>query len=123
MPWISYARHYVATGKDLFSDEGIKVEEFFLQTISELTTASLAGNIDIAWVTTGDAVQAISRDPNVGVIYVVDYSNAAEGVLGRNIRIEKFWSFVFVNILPLVEQSNQAKISSLLKNLTALTYV
>lgn len=86
MPWIGYAGHYVATGKDLFSQEGIKVEEFFLQTISELTTAFLAGNVDIAWVTTGDAIQAISKDPTVRIIYVVDYSNGAEGVLGRNIK-------------------------------------
>jgi NitT/TauT family transport system substrate-binding protein len=86
MPWIGYAGHYVATGKNLFSNEGIEVEEFFLQTISELSTAFLAGNLDIAWVTTGDAIQAISKDPTVRIIYVVDYSNGAEGVLGRNIK-------------------------------------
>lgn len=88
-PWPGYSGHYVALQKDFFGQEGIKVQETFLQSTIELNTAFLAGKVDIGWVTSGDAVQMISKDPSIRIFFVVDYSNGSDGILGRNINSPK----------------------------------
>jgi NitT/TauT family transport system substrate-binding protein len=87
--WPGYGGHYVALEKDFFGQEGIKVQETFFQSTLELNTAFLAGKVDIGWVTTGDAVQMISKDPSIRMFFVVDYSNGSDGILGRNINSPK----------------------------------
>jgi NitT/TauT family transport system substrate-binding protein len=88
-PWPGYSGHYVALQKDFFSQEGIKVQETFFQSATEGITAFLAGKVDVGWVTSGDAVQMISKDPSVRMFYVVDYSNGSDGILGHNINSPK----------------------------------
>ena len=48
-------------------------------------TGFLAGRVDVTWVTSGDAIEMIYKDPTIRMIYVVDYSNGSDGMIGRGI--------------------------------------
>jgi NitT/TauT family transport system substrate-binding protein len=87
--WVGYSSHYVAMKQELFKKEGLNVQEVFFQSASEEITAMLAGKLDIAWLTSGDAIQAAAKDPSLKIIYLVDYSNGADGIIGRNIATPK----------------------------------
>ena len=49
----------------------------------------MAGKLDIAWLTSGDAIQAAAKDSSLKIVYLVDYSNGADGIIGRNIATAK----------------------------------
>ena len=85
-PWPGYGGHYVALAKDFFKTEGVPVQEVFFQSASESITGFLAGKVDIAWLTSGDTIQAITKDPTIRIIYVVDYSDGSDGIIGRGIK-------------------------------------
>ncbi len=84
-PWPGYAGHYVALKQDLFGKAGVKVQESYFQSATEGITSFLAKKADVAWVTSGDAIQMIAKDPTIKIIYLVDYSDGSDGILGRNI--------------------------------------
>ncbi|HEY9643334.1 MAG TPA: ABC transporter substrate-binding protein [Coleofasciculaceae cyanobacterium] len=81
-PWPGYSGHYVALKKDLFKAEGLNVQDTFFQSGSEQLTAFLAGRIDVANTTSGDAIEAFHKDPTIRIIYVVDFSNGSDGIIG-----------------------------------------
>jgi NitT/TauT family transport system substrate-binding protein len=87
--WVGYAGHYVAIKKDFFTQEGLKIKDLSFATSSEEITSLLAGKIDIAWLTSGDTIQAVDKDPSLKVIYLVDYSDGADGIIGRNVATPK----------------------------------
>jgi NitT/TauT family transport system substrate-binding protein len=87
--WVGYSGHFVATKKGFFAQEGLNIKEQFFQTSSESITALLANKVDIAWITSGDAIQTAAKDPSLKIVYLVDYSNGADGILGRNIATAK----------------------------------
>lgn len=84
--WVGYSGHHVAVGKNFFSEQGLKVQDKFFQSASEEITAFLAGKVDVGWFTSGDAVQIAAKDPATKIIYLVDYSNGSDGILGRGIK-------------------------------------
>jgi len=84
--WVGYSGHHVAVGKNFFSEQGLKVQDLFFQSASEEITAFLAGKVDLGWFTSGDAIQMIAKDPSIKMIYLVDYSNGSDGILGRGIK-------------------------------------
>ena len=84
--WPGYAGHYVALKQDLFKEAGVNVQEAYFQSTTEEITAFLAGKLDIAWLTSGDVIQAAQKDPTIRIIYVVDYSNGSDGIIGRGIK-------------------------------------
>jgi NitT/TauT family transport system substrate-binding protein len=84
-PWIGYSGHYVAFRKDLFYSEGVTVKEVFFQSNSEGITGFLAGETDVLWATSGDAIEINNRDSSARIIYVIDYSNGSDGIIGRGI--------------------------------------
>jgi NitT/TauT family transport system substrate-binding protein len=88
-PWPGYAGHYTAVGKNLFKAEGVDVEEVFFQSASETNTGFLAARTDVAFATSGDAIEMIHKDPTIRIIYVVDYSDGADGIIGRGIKSPK----------------------------------
>lgn len=88
-PWPGYSGQYVALAKDLFSQEGVKVQEVFFQSASDEITAFLAGKVDVGWFTSGDSIQMAAKDPSIKMIYLVDYSNGSDGILGRDIQSPK----------------------------------
>jgi NitT/TauT family transport system substrate-binding protein len=87
--WVGYSSHYVAMKQGLFKQEGLDVQDLFFQSASEEITAVLAGKADIAWLTSGDAIQTAAKDPSLKIVYLVDYSNGADGIIGRNIATPK----------------------------------
>jgi NitT/TauT family transport system substrate-binding protein len=89
LSWIGYAGHYVAVKKGFFAKEGLNVQDKFFPSTSEEITALLAGKLDIAWLTSGDTIQSADKDPSLKVIYLVDYSNGADGIIARNVSTPK----------------------------------
>jgi NitT/TauT family transport system substrate-binding protein len=87
--WVGYSGHFVAAKKGFFAQEGLNVKEQFFQSSSESITALLANKVDIAWITSGDAIQTAAKDPSLKIVYLVDYSNGADGIMGRNIATPK----------------------------------
>jgi NitT/TauT family transport system substrate-binding protein len=83
--WIGYAGYYVALKKGFFAQAGLNIKDSYFKSLSDEVTALLAKQVDIAWMTSGDAIQAATQDPSLKIIYLVDYSNGADGILGRNI--------------------------------------
>jgi NitT/TauT family transport system substrate-binding protein len=81
--WPGYAGHYVAMAKGFFKDEGITVQESFFQDGSSSLTAYLAKRVDLSWGTSADAVQSADKVASARIIKLVDYSNGADGILGR----------------------------------------
>ena len=84
-PWPGYAGHYVALKQGLFQKEGVNVQETFFASASDGITGFLAGKVDVTWATSGDAIEMINKDPSIRMIYVVDYSNGSDGIIGRGI--------------------------------------
>ncbi len=84
-PWIGFRGHFVATDKDMFTPEGIKVEEKFFQTATDTNTALVAGQVDMAWTGAADLLTLVAQAPDLKIIMASDYSNGADGILGRNI--------------------------------------
>jgi NitT/TauT family transport system substrate-binding protein len=87
--WVGYAGHYVADRKGFFTQEGLSVQDKSFPSSTEEITALLAGKVDIAWLTSGDTIQAIDKDPSLKIIYLVDYSNGADGIIARNVLTPK----------------------------------
>jgi NitT/TauT family transport system substrate-binding protein len=87
--WVGYAGHYVAIKKGFFGQEGLNVQDKTFANASDEITALLAGKLDIAWLTSGDTIQVAEKDPSLKVIYLVDYSDGADGIIGRNIATPK----------------------------------
>lgn len=83
-PWPGYAAHYVAMSKDLFKTEGINVKEVFFPNQGDSDSAFLAGKVDASWQGLPNAVIQISRDPSIKIVFQCDYSNGADGIIGRN---------------------------------------
>lgn len=84
--WVGLSGHHVAVGNNFFKEQGLKVQDLFFQSSSEEITAFLAGKVDLGWLTSGDAIQMIAKDPSIKIIYLVDYSNGSDGILGRGIK-------------------------------------
>jgi NitT/TauT family transport system substrate-binding protein len=84
--WIGYGGFYKAIDAKFFSEAGLNVKEQFFQSSSDQFAPFLSGQTDLAWVASGDAVQLIAKDPSAKIIYLVDYSNGSDGILGRNIK-------------------------------------
>jgi NitT/TauT family transport system substrate-binding protein len=84
-PWVGYAVHHVAMGKGLYKEAGLNVQETMFQTNSEQVTAFLAGRVDASWTTSAEVIQMQVKDPTVRIIYLTDYSDGSDGIIGRNI--------------------------------------
>lgn len=87
--WVGYSGHYVSVAKDFFAQEGVKVQERYFQSGSEEIKEFLDGKLDLGWTTSGDAIQMMDKDPSIKIIYVADYSNGADGIVGRGIKSPK----------------------------------
>jgi NitT/TauT family transport system substrate-binding protein len=87
--WVGFAGNYVALKKGFFEQEGLNVQNKFFANSSDQITALLAGKLDIAWLSSGDALQAAVKDPSLKMIYLLDYSDGADGIIGRNIAAPK----------------------------------
>lgn len=84
-PWPGFAGIYAASDRGFYADENIEVKENFFQTASDVNTAFLADQLDLAWTGGPDAVILASQEPSLRVILLSDYSNGADGILARGI--------------------------------------
>jgi NitT/TauT family transport system substrate-binding protein len=83
--WPGNGGHYVAAQKGFFSQAGVQVENTVFQNQTDGITAFLAKKVDVLWGTSSDAVQIAAEDPSTRIIYLSDYSNGGDGIVGRNI--------------------------------------
>ncbi|BAU11640.1 NMT1/THI5 like domain-containing protein [Leptolyngbya sp. NIES-3755] len=84
-PWVGYSGHHIAMQKGFYKQAGLNIEDTLFQSNTEQITAFLAGKTDLAWLTAGDVIQMAGKDPNLRIIFLCDYSNGADGILGRGI--------------------------------------
>ncbi len=77
---------YVAIKKDFYKQAGLNVKDILFQSSTEQNTAFLSGKVDLAWVTAGDVIQMMGKDPSLKIIFVCDYSNGSDGIIGRGIK-------------------------------------
>lgn len=85
-PWSGYSGHHAAMKKDLYSQAGLKVQDILFQSNTEEITAFLSGKLDLAWLTAGDVIQMAEKDPSLKIIFLCDYSNGSDGIIGRGIK-------------------------------------
>ncbi len=86
-PWAGFVGQYAAEAKGLFSEEGVTVNEVAFNTTGDVNTALAAGKIDLGWIGANDLVTLSAKAPDLKLklIMMSDYSNGADGVLGRGI--------------------------------------
>lgn len=85
-PWSGYSGHHVAVKKEFYKQAGLTVNDTLFQSNTEQITAFLSGKTDLAWLTAGDVIQMAGKDPNLKIIFLCDYSNGSDGILGRGIK-------------------------------------
>lgn len=85
-PWSGYSGHHVAMKKGFYGQAGLKIQDILYQSNSEQIDAFLAGKTDLAWVTAGDVFQMAGQAPDLKIIFLCDYSNGSDGILGRGIK-------------------------------------
>jgi NitT/TauT family transport system substrate-binding protein len=84
--WVGLTGHHIAVGKGFFKEQKVEVQDFFFASESEEQTAFLAKKLDIAWFTSGTAIQIATKDPTAKIVYLIDYSNGGDGIIGRGIK-------------------------------------
>ncbi|MBD2329294.1 ABC transporter substrate-binding protein [Alkalinema sp. FACHB-956] len=84
--WVGYTGHHIAVGKGFFKEQKVNVQDVFFTSESDQQTAFLAKKLDIAWFTSGTAVQVAAKDPSAKIVYLIDYSNGGDGIIGRGIK-------------------------------------
>lgn len=84
-PWAGFQGQYIAAAKDFFSGEGVKVEEQYFQTTSDVNTALAAGKLDLGWIGGTDLITLVAQNPSLKAIMLSDYSNGADGIIARGI--------------------------------------
>ncbi len=85
-PWPGYSGHHIAMKKGFYEQAGLKIQDTLFQSNTEQITAFLSGKLDLAWLTAGDVIQMAGKDPNLKIIFLCDYSNGSDGILGRGIK-------------------------------------
>lgn len=85
-PWSGYSGHHVALKKQFYGQAGLKIKDLLFQSNTDQIDAFLAGKTDLAWMTAGDVIQMLGKVPDLKIIFLCDYSNGADGILGRGIK-------------------------------------
>ncbi|WP_088890626.1 ABC transporter substrate-binding protein [Leptolyngbya ohadii] len=84
-PWAGFLGQYIALDRNFFSAEGVTVKEEYFQVATDTNTALAAGRVDLAWVGIPDLMTLVAQNPSLKILMVSDYSNGADGILGRNL--------------------------------------
>jgi NitT/TauT family transport system substrate-binding protein len=84
-PWPGFVAQFVAEEKGFYKEEGITVQEEFLQVSTDVNVALAAGKMDVAWTGVPDMVAMANSDPSLRLIAVSDYSNGADGILAKGV--------------------------------------
>ncbi len=85
IPWIGWGEIRLAEVKGFYKEEGVEVEQVMFQSVSDVNTAMLSGQIDLVWLVAGDLVVLSETKPGLKFIYASDYSGEVDAIVGRNI--------------------------------------
>ncbi len=86
VPWIGWSRAQVAEVKGFFKEAGVEVEQKVFQTVTEVNTALLAKQVDLAWLVAGDLVVLSEQDPTLKFLFASDYSgDKVDAIVGSGI--------------------------------------
>ena len=84
-PWPGFVAQFVAEEKGYYAEEGINIDEKFLQVATDVNTALAGDRVDVAWTAIPDMVVMAGDDPSLRVIAVSDYSDGADGILAKGV--------------------------------------
>jgi NitT/TauT family transport system substrate-binding protein len=85
VPWVGWSEFHIAEAKDFFAEEGVAVEQTIFQTVTEVNTALLSGQLDMAGLVASDLVVLSDSTPGLKFIYSSDYSGEVDAIVGRNV--------------------------------------
>jgi NitT/TauT family transport system substrate-binding protein len=85
IPWIGWGAAHIAEVKGFFKDEGVEVKQTVFQTVSEVNTALLAKQVDLAWLVAVDLLVLTAQSPDLKFIYASDYSGEVDAIVGHGI--------------------------------------
>lgn len=85
IPWVGWGSVQIADVKGFFKEEGIEVKQTVFQTVSEVNTALLAGQMDLAWLVAADLLVLTEKAPDLKFIYACDYSGEVDSIVGYGI--------------------------------------
>lgn len=81
--WVGYAGQYVAGAKNFYKEMGADVKEIYFADGTAAISAFMSQRTDVLMTTTGDLAQMSIKDPSVKAIMVIDYSDGADGIIGK----------------------------------------
>jgi NitT/TauT family transport system substrate-binding protein len=81
VPWIGWSCAHIAEQKGFFKAEGIEVQQTVFQTVSEVNTALLAKQVDLAWLVAVDLLVLTEKAPDLKYIYASDYSGDVDAIV------------------------------------------
>jgi NitT/TauT family transport system substrate-binding protein len=79
--WFGCEGMFMADKKNLFTAEGIKVEQKYFASPTEINDLFLAGKLDLAAMVATDPIILTLKMPDIKTIYVTDYSGDVDGIL------------------------------------------
>jgi NitT/TauT family transport system substrate-binding protein len=79
--WFGCEGMLMADKKNLFAAEGIKVEQKYFASPTEINDLFLAGKLDLAAMVATDPIILTLKMPDIKTIYVTDYSGDVDGIL------------------------------------------
>jgi NitT/TauT family transport system substrate-binding protein len=79
--WFGCEGMLMADKKNLFAAEGIKVEQKYFASPTEINDLFLAGKLDLAAMVATDPIMLTLKMPDIKTIYVTDYSGDVDGIL------------------------------------------
>jgi NitT/TauT family transport system substrate-binding protein len=85
IPWTGWSALHIAEQKQFFQTEGIEVQQTTFATVSEVNTALLSGQIDLAWLVAADLLVLTEKMPDLKYIYASDYSGDVDAIVGYGI--------------------------------------
>ncbi|MEL7140697.1 MAG: ABC transporter substrate-binding protein [Cyanobacteria bacterium J06631_9] len=84
-PWPGFAAQFIAEEKGYYAEEGIAIDEKFLQVSTDVNTALAGDKVDVAWTGVPDMVVMAGDDPDLRLIAVSDYSDGADGIIAKGV--------------------------------------
>ncbi|MEL7051489.1 MAG: ABC transporter substrate-binding protein [Cyanobacteria bacterium J06588_5] len=84
-PWPGFVAQFVAEEKGYYAEEGINIDEKFIQVSTDVNTALAGDRVDIAWTAIPDMVVMAGDDPDLRLIAVSDYSDGADGIIAKGV--------------------------------------
>ena len=82
-PWIGWGRIKIAEEKGYF--DNLEIKQVYLNTVVDVNSALLAGNVDMVWAVASDLPVLIKSDPDLRFIFASDFSGEVDAIVGRDL--------------------------------------